>query len=314
MLPIRSLITAAILALALPAGPAAAAMLNTDVTVQGNKVFLTDLFDGLEAGQDRAVLNAPRPGETSRVTAATLARLAKTAGVDWAPSSGYEEVRILRASIKVSAAEIAELMRPELTAQIGASDVEVRLDNPRLELNLPTLDQPDLHLEGLQVQPRTGRFSANLAGAALAGQRIPISGQAIAVRMVPVLNTRLLKGQVIGPQDISWVNMRENQLSPDVIEDVDGLIGMAARRAVSPQVPIRKIDVATPLVVKRNEIVVMRYRAGGMLLTAKGRVQESAGIGDVVNVINSESKRVIQAIVVGPQLVDVESGMQVASR
>jgi flagellar basal body P-ring formation protein FlgA len=309
----RSFIAAAVLALVCQTGHATPT-LNADVVVHGGKVFLTDLFDGVATGQDRAVMASPRPGESATLNAATLARFARSNGLAWTPATGTEEVHILRASLHVSADELAELLRPELIAQMGASDVEVKLDNPRLELNLPSLVAPDLHLEGLTVQPRTGRFSANLAGDVLAGQRVLVTGQAIAMRFVPVLNARLTRGQVIGPQDVTWLNMRESQLSPDVIEDVDGLIGMAARRPISPQMPVRNVDVAAPLVVKRNEVVVLRYRAGGLLLTAKGRVQDNGGMGDVVNVLNSQSKRIIQGVVAGPQLVDVESGMQIASR
>jgi flagella basal body P-ring formation protein FlgA len=49
------------------------------------------------------------------------------------------------------------------------------------------------------------------------------------------------------------------------------------------------------------------YEVPGISLTARGKAEENGSLGDTVNVLNVQSKRVIQAVVSGPGQVTVTS-------
>jgi flagellar basal body P-ring formation protein FlgA len=60
-----------------------------------------------------------------------------------------------------------------------------------------------------------------------------------------------------------------------------------------------------PAVVQRNDIVTIFYEAPGINLTLRGQAQDAGALGDTVNVMNIQSKRVVQGVVVGPGRVTV---------
>jgi len=49
------------------------------------------------------------------------------------------------------------------------------------------------------------------------------------------------------------------------------------------------------ILVKRNQNVVIRIDAGGLTITAMGRMIDEGGVGDIVRVRNVDSQRVITA-------------------
>jgi flagella basal body P-ring formation protein FlgA len=56
-------------------------------------------------------------------------------------------------------------------------------------------------------------------------------------------------------------------------------------------------------------LVTILYQSENMALTATGKVQENAGLDQLVNVMNLQSNRTIQAVVSGPNLVTVGGGI-----
>ena len=55
----------------------------------------------------------------------------------------------------------------------------------------------------------------------------------------------------------------------------------------------------------RNEPVLLVYEAPGIAVTVRGKASESGAEGDVVNVVNIQSKRTVQGLVTGPNRVTV---------
>jgi flagella basal body P-ring formation protein FlgA len=60
-----------------------------------------------------------------------------------------------------------------------------------------------------------------------------------------------------------------------------------------------------PQVVHRDDTVTLVYEVPGILLTTRGKALESGAEGDVINVLNAQSKRTIQGTVTGPNRVSI---------
>jgi flagella basal body P-ring formation protein FlgA len=95
------------------------------------------------------------------------------------------------------------------------------------------------------------------------------------------------------------------EYAPNVIVDAERAIGLTPRRALRPGQVIRQSDVAKPEVVARNETVTISYEVPGILLTIRGQAQEAGAQGDLINVVNVQTKRTIQATITGPGRVSV---------
>ena len=63
-----------------------------------------------------------------------------------------------------------------------------------------------------------------------------------------------------------------------------------------------------PDLVLRNETVTLVYEAPGMVLTIRGRANDSGAKGDVISVLNEQSKRVVQGVIIGPGRVAITTG------
>ena len=55
-----------------------------------------------------------------------------------------------------------------------------------------------------------------------------------------------------------------------------------------------------PNIVQHNDTVTLVYEAPGLVLTLRGQAQESGALGDTINVLNQQTKRVVQGVISGP--------------
>ena len=76
-------------------------------------------------------------------------------------------------------------------------------------------------------------------------------------------------------------------------------VGMQARRQLRAGQAMRSADLAKPDLVQRDQAVTLIYEAVGVYLTVLGKALEAGTEGDVVNVLNLQSKRTVSGVVVG---------------
>jgi flagella basal body P-ring formation protein FlgA len=127
--------------------------------------------------------------------------------------------------------------------------------------------------------------------------------------------TRSLRtGEVVGPNDLAWAKATTSAPS-DAPKDADALIGMAARRPLRAGGVAALRDVTAPEVIHKDEAVVVSYRSGKVNLTLQARALKGAAAGELVDLVNPASKKVIQAIatapgqaVVGPDALAAKAG------
>jgi flagella basal body P-ring formation protein FlgA len=74
---------------------------------------------------------------------------------------------------------------------------------------------------------------------------------------------------------------------------------------VRPGQPLRRTDLMKPQVVHRDDNITLVYEVPGIMLTTRGKALEGGAEGDVINVLNVQSKRTIQGTVIGPNRVNI---------
>ena len=74
---------------------------------------------------------------------------------------------------------------------------------------------------------------------------------------------------------------------------------MQARRQLRAGQAVRVADLAKPDLVQRDQNVTLIYDSPGLYLTVRGKALENGTEGDVVNVMNLQSKRTVSGIVTG---------------
>ena len=123
------------------------------------------------------------------------------------------------------------------------------------------------------------------------------AAKARAVQVLAYLHS-LNAGDIVHAEDLTW--SKEAVADGDAPRDADAVIGMAARRPLREGSAVSLRDVSTPQVIRKDDMIAVVFALGGVNLTLQAKAMEGATAGQVLNVINPASKKVIQAVATGP--------------
>ena len=197
--------------------------------------------------------------------------------------------------------EISRRIADMVKQRNGGRPVEIMFHGMGNELEVPA-SAAAFQVDDFSYDSRSGRFYGTVASAAAS---IKVSGRAQTVEAIPVLKSRIAAGHVISRSDVEWLQVPANRYGAGYVDRFDDLIGQTPRRALAAGMPIRTNDIGKPEAIARNSLVTMMAQGPGITITTTGRAMESGSIGDVVQVMNLQSKRTIQATVTGMNLVQV---------
>jgi flagella basal body P-ring formation protein FlgA len=300
-----------LLPLLLPNAPSAQEVATTRplAVVDAPVIRLGDIFDGAGARADTVIGATPPPGRRLVVEAAQLLALARHHNLPWRAFTATERCVIERPGRAVPATEVAEAIRPDLLR--AGMDAEAELE---LAGFVPPLVPPTAfaHLtpEGLSYDAASGRFAATLVVSAegVPTQRLRLAGRAVATVPVVVATRRLALGEVLRPADLRAVRHRAERIRPGAAETLDQVVGQQLRRPLMEGTPVMTADLGPPAVVAKNALVTMLVEGPGLSLAMQGRALDNAPQGGVVQVMNLESRAVVEAQAVGPGRVRVALG------
>ncbi|HTZ03264.1 MAG TPA: flagellar basal body P-ring formation chaperone FlgA [Xanthobacteraceae bacterium] len=311
--PIRLLIASAALALSLGSAAAqtpAAPALKASVTVTGDIVTIGDLVDNAGPVADVPIFRAPDLGTTGAVATDRVLdaiRPHQLIGID---THGLSEVVVTRASRAISPREISSRIAQALSGQFGfggTHDILVNLDGDVRALQVEANATGELRVMALSYDPRTARFDITLdlpGSARLLRQPVRYTGTAIGTVDALAVNRPIERGEVIAASDLTTLR-RPQTAAGEAMTDAKAVIGLAARHALRPGQPLASGDVMKPEIVARNDTVTIVYQVPGVTLTLRGQAKDAGALGDTISVINVESKRVVQAVISGPDRVTV---------
>ncbi|MBB5722319.1 flagella basal body P-ring formation protein FlgA [Loktanella ponticola] len=79
------------------------------------------------------------------------------------------------------------------------------------------------------------------------------------------------------------------------VADPDQIVGMEARKALFAGRPILLADVGNPAVVERNQIIQLVFSRFGLVIKTEGRAMDRAAPGEMIRVMNLESRSLVTA-------------------
>tara|TARA_R110000787_G_scaffold26798_1_gene74755 strand:- start:8019 stop:8426 length:408 start_codon:yes stop_codon:yes gene_type:complete len=75
------------------------------------------------------------------------------------------------------------------------------------------------------------------------------------------------------------------------------LLGREVRRTIYAGQSITTDNTRPPMLVKRNQVVTLKYISGALEITTTGRALGEAGLSETVSVLNPDSRQLVQGIV-----------------
>ncbi len=288
------------------------------VQIDDEKILLSDIAK-IEGGDPRLVQKlsaievgrAPLPGDSRNLDDGTIKIRLKQNGIDLAQLrlSIPPSMVVSRSFIEVSPEKLKGLVSDYISknllsdtanASIQSIQVNEGLRLPAGRITFEVTAPPNRELVG-QV-PVAVNFNVNgkLYKKVWATVTIEVLAEVV------VTKKPLGRHKPITEDDIMVLEMDLAKVPSDVITDPEAVLGKRTRRAIGSQTVLRANLVEFPPLVKRGDVVVIVAETQGLKITALGQVKKKGALGDRIPVMNSESKKVLQARVMDSNTVKID--------
>jgi flagellar basal body P-ring formation protein FlgA len=170
-------------------------------------------------------------------------------------------------------------------------------------------------IKSLKADPVSKRWSANVnfvSGAEIVSV-LPMQGRYTEMVMLPTAKRPISAGQTIAEGDVEMRAYPANYARGSVLKDLQTIIGKVPHRIISANRPLREEEFTTPNVVRKNASVTLQYQTAAINITTAGQAMENGSVGDVIPVLNLNSKKIVRATILDKDTVSVSGNVQTRS-
>ncbi len=274
-----------------------------DQVIAEDYIRLHHIFDGITAHGDHVLAPTPKAGETLELGLKDLMRISNAFDLDWVAQEANPSIKLRADAQIMKPVMIKQALKESALKEKILGEFRLDLDNPTQEIAVKGRDVVSLVVSDVSYDRISERFSATVS--AMRDQETlsttRVQGEALKVLKIPVLSNRMRRGEVIQAKDLAYVDMLKRDIHSNMLIDKDDLIGTTPRRTINSDQIILNTDVTAPILVKRNDMVDVTLKNGVIQLSTRARAVSEGAKGDVVQIMNPSSKKIIEAIVTGPQ-------------
>ncbi len=291
-----------VILMAFPAWAGNRVVLKSDAALEDSFVRVGDVFENAGEVASHALAPTPAAGEKLALGEHDIMRIVNAFHFDWQPAPGEKNtITFTRDATRVTLDDMKSILANSGLAGMVGNDFDIHFDTATTPMEAKGQDVMTLEAQNVQYNPVTERFSAVLFAYDSANNPVgqqAVIGKAVKMITVPVLQSRLRRGDVIGHSDIDFLRLREKDLNGLALSDEKEVVGMQLRRTVSPQTPIVETDLMPPTLVRKNDLVTLSLQQGPLSLTTRGRALDDGAKGQSITVMNVGSKKIVEAVVV----------------
>jgi flagella basal body P-ring formation protein FlgA len=295
----------------------AAPALKRAVTVASAAVRIGDLVQNAGAAADIPVFRAPDLGQTGAVPVATVLDALRPYGLTDVDAHGLAEITVTRASRDFSVKQIEHRIAATFAGRNGLGaehNLALTFDRDVRPIDVEP-SAGDLEMERAVYDPSTGRFDVVFEienSTAARHMRLRYTGTLVDTVEAVVLQRSLARGEIIKNSDVLVVRRPRATIGPDTLTRLDRAVGFAVRNAAEAGRPLRASEIMKPELIHRDDAVMISYAMPGLTLNLRGKALDGGANGEIINVLNAQSKRTVQGIVAGPGRVTLVSATPIA--
>jgi len=287
-------------------------VLKSEAVVTGNIVRIGDLVDNAGIVANVPIFRAPDLGSTGSVPIDAVIEALRANALVGLDTGGLNEVVVVRASRSIPAKEVEDSVAAALSKQYGLGEpksIAVVFERELRAIQVEPSAKGTPSVARINFDARSGRFDATLevpTGTTSRGL-LRLSGRAAATVDVVTVLRPIERGAVLKDEDVQVERKPRADVTRDFITGPDQAIGLSARANLQPGKPLRAAELMKPELIARNETVTIVYEVPGIVLTVRGKAIDGGAEGDVISILNEQTKRTVQGVVVGPGRVTVNT-------
>lgn len=289
---------------ALAAAPALAGnppVLRSQVMTLSEIVTIGDFYSNAGRFASTPLFRSPDMGTSGNVAATEVAERARAAGLEAAGTDGLRTVVVYRGATRLNRDQLAGLVRKSLAERHAGLDTD-SLDIRLLQAPDQVLADPKVHdpirVDRVEWSQANGHFTLHATVAVEVGtDRLILSG--IATEMIDVITLAqpIRRGDIVKEEDFDIVRLARNKVPAGALTDAKDIVGKQARTNVRANSPLSRRDFQRPVLIERGEKITVTYEMPGMKLTSRAQAMDDGAKGDVIDVMNLTSRRIVPAIV-----------------
>jgi flagella basal body P-ring formation protein FlgA len=215
-----------------------------------------------------------------------------------------KEISVTRLARTIESKDIEQQVARALERRNGlgeAANLSLTFDRDPGDVRLDASNTGGMQASAVRYDPRNSRFDitfeiANENGTS--STRLRFSGTAIETIEAAVLARNVERNEVLKSSDVVVERRPKAEVGADAAAR-DRAVGMQARRQLRAGQALRVADLARPDLVQRDQNVTLIYEVPGIYITMRGKALDNGTEGDVVNVMNLQSKRTVSGTVSG---------------
>jgi flagella basal body P-ring formation protein FlgA len=202
--------------------------------------------------------------------------------------------------------EVRAAIVQAVSKRVG-EDAAVRVEDLLVKLGAVTEGEMVATPEPGMRLGRPGRFS--LSRKDLKGGPTRFAGYATATVFVETDCVRMARavpaGAVLSHEDIVSERGDVGEIALQRLPDVSDVLGSKMRRQLEEGALLLSSMIAVRRLVQSGDAVTIKSKADGVEAEARGVATQSGGAGEIIRVVNSSSRRALNARVVGSGEVEV---------
>jgi len=278
--------------------------LRADITVTSDVVRIGDVIDKAGPAAQIAIYRAPDLGTTGSLPAEQVLNALRAHQVIGVDTRDIKVISVTRAARTLDGKEIELQVARALEHRNGlgaAANLSLTFDRDVQDLKLDASNTGAMQPVSARVDQRSGRFDVSFEIGNDAGTpptKLRFTGTAVETVEATVLARDVERNEVLKSSDVVTERRPKAAVGSDAAVR-DRTIGMQMRKQLRAGQALRTADLAKPDLVVRDQSVTLIYQSTGLYLTASGKAMENGTEGDVVNVLNLQSKRTVVGTVVG---------------
>jgi len=279
-------------------------VLRGSVTTSGDIVRIGDIIDNAGDAAQIAIYRAPDLGTTGTLPVAQVLNTLRAHHVIGVDTRDLKEISVTRLARTLEGKEIELNVARALERRNGlgdAANLALTFDRDPGDIRLDASNSGNMQAMIVRYEPRNTRFDvtfeiANENGTATT--KLRFTGTAVETIEAAVLARNVERSEVLKSSDVVVERRPKAEVGQDAASR-DRAVGMQARRQLRAGQALKAADLAKPDLVTRDQNVTLIYEAPGLYLTVRGKALEGGTEGDVVNVMNLQSKRTVSGVVTG---------------
>ena len=286
-------------------------VLRPKVAVTSDVVRIGDVVDNAGTSAQIAIYRAPDLGTTGALPTAQVLSVLRAHQVIGVTTNDIKEVTVTRLARNVEAREISLAVTQALEHRGGlgdAANLSLTFDRELQDLHLDASNTGAIQVAAARYEPRNGRFDVMLEIAnenSVAPAKLRFTGLAIETVEVAVLTRSVERADLLKASDIVVERRPKAEVGTDAASR-ERAVGMQMRRPLHTGQPLHLADLAKPDLVQRDQAVTLIYQTAGIYLTTRGKALDNGTEGDVISVLNPQSKRTVSGLVTGRGQVTIQ--------